>query len=97
MRPLPAPRRQLEGGAAAPPPPAVGGLYFVPARWVLALLALVRLIVKGRGVSTLGIAGLVWLLTPRKLKLAAVGLAAAATIVFLGALAAIALLVLQLA
>ena len=60
------------------------------------LLAIVRLLFNGRKVSKLGLAGLVWAYTPRTLKIVAAGLALAATIVLVGALAAITLLALQL-
>ena len=46
--------------------------------------------------APLGLAGLVWAYTPRTLKIVAAGLALAATIVLVGALAAITLLALQL-
>jgi len=68
---------------------------FVPARWLTVLLAIARLLFNGRKVSKLGLAGLVWSFTPRTLKIVAAGVALAATIVLLGAIAAIALLVLQ--
>ena len=66
---------------------------FVPARWLVVALAVFRLFVT-RG--KLGIVGIVWTVAPRRLKIAAVGLALAATIVLAGALASIALLALQL-
>ncbi len=69
-------------------------LDFVPARWVVLALGAGRLLLRG---GKLGLAGLAWTFLPRKLKLWAVGLALAASIVVVGALAAIALLVLQIA
>jgi len=53
------------------------------------------LFLRGR-VTKLGIASLVWSFTPRSVKIAAGGFAVAATVVFFGAIAAIALLALQL-
>lgn len=72
-------------------------VQFIPARWlVLALAAVESLFGRGR-ISKLGIASLVWAFTPRSLKIAAAGLAVGVSIVLLGAIAAIALLALQLA
>jgi hypothetical protein len=59
------------------------------------LLAITRLLFKGGKLSKLGLAGLVWSFTPRTLKIVAAGVVMAATIVLLGAIAAIALLALQ--
>ena len=72
-------------------------LAFVPARWVVVALGATRLILRGGKLGKLGLAGLAWTFLPRKLKLWAVGLAIAATVVVVGSLAAIALLVLQIA
>lgn len=72
-------------------------LAFVPARWVVVALGATRLVLRGGKLGKLGLAGLAWAFLPRKLKLWAVGLAVAATIVVIGSLAAIALLVLQIA
>jgi len=69
---------------------------FIPARWLLLLLALARTLTGRATIGKLGIAGLVWTYTPRKLKLAAAILAASGLIVIVGALAAITILVLQL-
>jgi hypothetical protein len=71
-------------------------LEFVPARWVVVALGATRLLLRGGKLGKLGLAGLAWTFLPRKLKLWAVGLALAATIVVVGSLAAIALLVLQI-
>jgi hypothetical protein len=60
------------------------------------LLAIARLLFNGRKVSKLGLAGLVWSYTPRTLRIVVAGLALAATIMLLGAIAAITLLALQL-
>jgi len=69
---------------------------FVPARWLaLALAILGELFSKGR-ISKFGMTALVWSFTPRRLKIAAAGFAIGAMIVFVGAIAAIALLALQL-
>lgn len=77
-------------------PGGTGAVRFVPARWLVLVLAIVRpLFTRGR-ISKLGIAALVWSFTPRSLKIAAAGFAAAATIVFVGAIAAITLVALQL-
>jgi hypothetical protein len=77
--------------------PAAGQIRFVPARWVLLLAAVARLLLTGGTLGKLSIAGFVWSFAPRKLKLAAAGLAAAMAIVLAGALAAIALLAMQIA
>ena len=69
---------------------------FVPAGWLVAALGAARIWLRGGSLGTLGIAGLVWSVTPRPLKLAAVFLVTAATIVLVGALAAIVLLAMQL-
>jgi hypothetical protein len=84
-------------GAPGAPWPGIGEIRFVPARWVLVLAAVAaRLLLRGGAIGKFGIVGLVWAFAPRKLKFAAAGLAAAATIVLVGAVAAIALLTLQL-
>jgi len=80
----------------APRPPVPDQFRFVPAGWLLAALAAARIWLRGGSLGPLGIAGLVWSITPRKLRLAAVFLAAAAATVLAGALAAIALLAMQL-
>ncbi len=72
-------------------------LEFVPARWLVIALGATRLLLRGGKLGQLGLAGLAWTFLPRKLKLWAVGLALAATVVVVGSLAAIALLVLQIA
>jgi hypothetical protein len=72
-------------------------LRFVPAGWVVAALGLARLVVSRGKFGKLGIAALLWSVTPRKLKLVAAGFLAAALVVLLGALSAIVLLALQLA
>jgi hypothetical protein len=73
-----------------------GDVQFVPARWLVLALSVVEALF-GRGRMTkVGIASLVWSFTPRSLKIVAAGFALAATVVFVGAIAAIALLALQL-
>ena len=69
----------------------------MPARWILLLMALARLLLTGGTLGKLSVAGLVWSFAPRKLKLTAAGLAAAMTIVLMGAIAAIALFATQIA
>ena len=76
---------------------APNGIWFVPARWLVVVVAIARLVLTRGAVAKVGFVGLLWTLTPRKLKIAAAGLAAAAAIVIVGSLAAIALLALQLA
>jgi hypothetical protein len=93
------PPQQRGGSGPSPRPPWSGGfgeIRFLPARWILVLVAMARLLLKGGKLGKFGVAGLVWSFAPRKLKFAAAGLAAAATIVLIGAVAAIALLALQL-
>ncbi len=68
---------------------------FVPAHWILTPFALLRLWLEGR-IGKLGIAGLLWSLMPRTLKLVTAGLAGAGAIVVAGALAALTLLAIQL-
>ena len=72
-------------------------LAFVPARWVMVALGATRLLLRGGKLGKLGLAGLAWTFLPRRLKLWAVGLALAAAVVVVGFLAAIALLVMQIA
>jgi hypothetical protein len=75
----------------------IGEIRFQPARWILVLAAIAaRLLLKGGTLGRFGVVGLVWAFAPRKLKFAAAGLAAAAAIVLVGAVAAITLLTLQL-
>jgi hypothetical protein len=100
-KPVSPPAQQGGGfGSSAPGVPWPGGIgefRFVPARWILVLAAVVaRLLLKGGTLGKFGIVGLVWAFVPRKLKFAAAGLAAAAMIVLVGAIAAITLLALQL-
>jgi hypothetical protein len=83
--------------AARPLRPGVfGDARFVPARWLVVVLTILRLLVRGGKLGKLGIAGLVWSVAPRKLKLVVAGFAVAAAIVLVGAIAAITLLVVQL-
>jgi hypothetical protein len=78
--------------------PSGGGreVRFVPAGWLVTALGVARLVVSKGKYGKLGIAALLWAVTPRKLKLFAAGLVGAALIVVLGALAAIVLLAMQL-
>lgn len=70
---------------------------FVPAGWVVAAVGIARFALSRGRFGKLGIAALLWSMTPRKLKLIVGGLLAAAVIVVAGALAAIVLLALELA
>jgi hypothetical protein len=90
------PRARERVAVRQPGSPVVGDVRFVPARWLLVLLEIVKLIFPGGRLRKVGIASLVWSFTPRPLKIAAAGLAIAATVIVLGALAGITLLVLQL-
>jgi hypothetical protein len=81
---------------AAAPAGAQEEIRFVPARWLAILFAVIQLVLKRGALGKVGIAALLWSVAPRRLRLVAGGLAAAAAIVLLGALAAIALLVIQL-
>jgi hypothetical protein len=87
-------------GPTAPPVAASAGaqeeIRFVPARWLAVLFAIVQLVLRRGALGKIGIAALLWSVAPRKLRLVAGGLAGAAVIVVFGALAAIALLVIQL-
>lgn len=71
------------------------GFEFVPARWLVVAFTVARLVLRRGKLAKLGILGLAWSVAPRKLKLFAGVLALAGAIVLLGALAAIALLFLQ--
>jgi uncharacterized membrane protein len=71
-------------------------MWFVPARWVVIAVAIARLLLIRGSLAKVGAVGVLWSFAPRKLKMVTVGFAAAATIMIAGALAAIALLALQL-
>jgi uncharacterized membrane protein YecN with MAPEG domain len=71
-------------------------IRFVPARWLVLLLGIAWTVLTGGKVAKLGLVGLVWSVTPKPLKVAAAGVVVTWMIVFLGALAAITLLVLQI-
>ena len=71
-------------------------VQFIPARWLVLALAVVESLVSRGRISKLGIASLVWAVTPRSLKITAAGLAVGVSIVLLGAIAALTLLALQL-
>jgi hypothetical protein len=87
---FPAPRRGRQGGEAA------DEIRFVPAGWLVLLFGIATTLLRGGKFAKLGLAGLAWSLAPRPVKIAVGGLAAASVIVLLGALAAIALLALQI-
>ena len=89
---MPAPLPSLRPERRVPQP----GVRFVPAGWLVAAVAASRVLLRGGKLGKLGIAGLVWAVLPRKLKLAAWGLVLGAAIVLLGSLAALALLAMQL-
>ena len=74
-----------------------GEVRFVPAGWLVSALGVVRFVASRGKFGKLGIAALLWAVTPRKLKLIAAGIVAAALVVVLGSLAAIVLLAIQLA
>jgi hypothetical protein len=95
-REAPQPQKRAEAATGEAHPGQIGDVWFVPARWLVLVLSIVDALFGRRRLSKLGIASLVWSLTPRSVKIAAGGFAAAATIVFFGAIAAIALLALQL-
>jgi hypothetical protein len=84
------------GAGQAPLPEGPGDVRIVPARWLFALLTVVRLLLRGGKLTKFGIVGLVWAVAPRKLKVAGAALAATGAIVLVGAIAAITLLALQL-
>jgi len=71
-------------------------IRFLPSKAFLVAFELFRLWRRGGKIGAFGVAGLVWTVTPRKLKFVAGGLAAAVLIVLAGSLAALALLALQL-
>jgi hypothetical protein len=71
-------------------------ILFQPARRLVVLVAVARAVLRGGRITKLGVLGLIWSFTPRAVKIAAAGVAAAAMIITVGALAAIALLALQL-
>jgi hypothetical protein len=90
---------RLAGPVARPagaPADTQAEIRFVPARWLAVLFAIAQLVLKRGALGKVGLAALLWSVAPRKLRLVAGGLAAAAVIVVLGSLAAIALLLMQL-
>jgi len=70
-------------------------IRFVPADWLVALAGVARVALRRGKFGKLGIAALLWSVAPPKLRLFLYGIVGAALVVVLGALAAIALLVLQ--
>ena len=85
-----------EVGSSLERRPRPGEFRFVPARWLVLLLTAAGVLLRGGKVAKLGVAGIVWSFTPRPLKIAVAGVAAAGAIVVVGAMAAIALLILQI-
>ena len=73
-----------------------GEVQFVPARWLVLAFSIVWALLGPGRITKVGLASLVWSFTPRSVKIAAAGFAVGTTIVFVGAIAAIALLALQL-
>jgi hypothetical protein len=71
-------------------------VQFVPARWLVLALSILMPLLTRRPIGKFSIAAMVWSFAPRRLKIAATGFAVAATTVFVGAIAAITLLALQL-
>ena len=69
----------------------------MPARWLVVGLSVTRLLLRGGKLGKLGIAGIVWSVLPRKLRLIALGFVVAGSIVLAGSLAALALLAMQIA
>ena len=68
----------------------------MPARWLVLALSILWALFSPGGISKVSIASLAWSLTPRSVKIAAAGFALASAVVLFGAVAAIALLALQL-
>jgi hypothetical protein len=68
----------------------------VPARWLVVMVPVARLLFTGGRITKFSVLGLIWSFTPRALKIAAAGVAVAAAIVLFGAVAAITLLALQI-
>ena len=96
-RSLPEPRTSVGRRARGPRPAGARDvIWFVPARWLVMALATARLLLTKGAFAKVGVAGLVWSLAPRKLRIVAGGLVAAAMVMVAGSLAAIALLALQL-
>jgi hypothetical protein len=95
--------RLLPSGAssapAGPSRPRTGAAYeirFVPARWLVLLLGIAWTLLTGGKIAKLGLAGLVWSVTPKPLKVAVAGVVVSWVIVVAGAVAAITLLALQI-
>ena len=88
------PPASVESGEA--PQGDLRDVHFIPARWLVLALAVVESLVSRGRISKLGIASLVWAVTPRSLKITAAGLAVGVSIVLLAAIAALTLLALQL-
>ena len=71
-------------------------LRFVPARWLVLLLGIAWTVLTGGKIARLGLAGVVWSVTPKPVKAAAAAVVVTWMIVVAGALAAITLLALQI-
>jgi hypothetical protein len=71
-------------------------IRFVPARWLALLLGITWTMLTGGKIARLGLVGLVWSITPRRVKVVAAGVVLTWMVVVAGALAAIALLALQI-
>ena len=96
-RQLPWRRCECRSRSCPPIPPRATTSVLVPAGWLVAALGMARFVVSKGKYGKFGIAALLWAVTPRKLKLFAAGLVAAALVVVMGALAAIVLLAMQFA
>ena len=74
-----------------------GWIEFRPARWLMATLALVRLWLVRPQVGKRALVAFAWRFTPRRLKLIVGGVAALALVVLAGSVAALVLVLDQLA
>ncbi|HEY7690825.1 MAG TPA: hypothetical protein VH816_00650 [Gaiellaceae bacterium] len=75
---------------------AASEIRFVPARWLVLLLGLAWTFLTGGKIAKLGLAGLVWSVAPKPVKVAVAGVLVSWVIVVAGAVAAITLLALQI-
>jgi len=69
---------------------------FVPASWLVLLLGIAWTALTRGKIAKLGLAGLIWSVAPRPLKIVAAGVVLSWILVVAGALAAIALLALEI-
>jgi hypothetical protein len=95
--------RMLPSGASSKPGiPSrgrTGAAYeirFIPARWLALLLGITWTVLTGGKIAKLGLVGMVWSVTPRRVKVVAAGVVVTWMVVVAGALAAITLLALQI-